>query len=148
MLKINNSSNGPQLKLNKTQQNYQNATEIMDQQVLTAKLLDALVLMDHLMDQPVLHALETNQLPSHTITLTQPPADHTPPQEILLIRTQHHQFQPKQSSNYLTMPNQQLRPHQHQKKSLFLTQRSPRPTPLSMDKSEVKMNKSKYHKIN
>jgi hypothetical protein len=132
MLKINNSFNGPQLKLNKIQRNSQFATETTDQLELTAKLKDALVPTDHLMDQLELHALETNQNPSHTITLTQLPEDHMPLQETLPTPTHLHQYQLKPSSNWKLKVIQ----HQHQKRSPFLTQRSARPTLLSMDKSE------------
>jgi len=140
MLKNNSfklEPNGPQLKLNKTLPRTQTVTETMDQSELTAKPQHALVPMDHSMDQLVSHALELNQQPSHTITPTQLPGDHMPPQVTSPTLIHHHHSHPRLLSNLL-LTHQLPRPKQsqHQKRSQSLTQRLPRPTLLSMDKSE------------
>ena len=55
---------------------FQNAMELMDQRVKTAKWDHAQELMDQKMDQLEPHALELNQRLSHTITKTQPLETH------------------------------------------------------------------------
>jgi hypothetical protein len=150
MLKTNLlfNKNGPQLQSNKTQPSFHSATVITEPQVSTAKSQNALVPTDQRMDQQEPHALEPSQQLYHTITPTQLPVDHMQPQEILL-QTQATQlkhfiqsqpqlsfsFPKSQQPNQLPVPLSQL-----QRRSQSLTQRLPRPTPLSMDKSEVLNN--------
>ena len=163
MLKTNHlfNKNGPQLPSNKTHPSFHSATVITEHQVSTAKSQTALVPTDQRMDHQELHAREKSQLQSHIITLTQLPVDHTQHQEILLQSqdTQLKPFiqsQPKWSFNLVKSqpllllhqlplpPLPQLLPllSQLQRRSQSSTQRLPRPTPLSMDKSEV-LNKSR-----
>ena len=150
---FNWNKHGPQSKLNKTQLSSQNATVTTDHQELTAKLLHAPVPTDHSMDQLELHALEPSQPAYHTTTLTQLPEDHMPPQVTLLTVTHLHQSQPKLLSNLEVMMPPLLQPRvplsHHQRRSQSSTQRSARPTPLSMDKkSEVNTDESNITEIN
>jgi hypothetical protein len=152
MLKTNLlfNKNGPQLQSNKTQPSFHSATVITEHQVSTAKSQIALVPTDQRMDQQELHALELSQPLSHTTTPTQLPVDHMPPQETLhqTQATQSRPFIQSQHQLSFNFPKNQLPPQpplplsQLQRRSQSLTQRLPRPTPLSMDKSEV-LNKSK-----
>jgi hypothetical protein len=130
------NKNGPQSQLNKTQQSSQYATVTTDHQESTARLLIALVLTDHSMDQQVLHAPELSQPLSHTTTPTPLLVDHMPPQVILLTPTHLHQSQPRLSFNSLRS-QLLLPPSHHQRRSQSSTQRSPRLTLLSTDKSEL-----------
>jgi hypothetical protein len=78
--KFNSNKNGSQLLLN-LQVHSQSVLEPTVLMELTVLEPSAMELTDHSMDQPVPHAQEKSQMPSHTTTLNQRPDNHTKLQE-------------------------------------------------------------------
>jgi hypothetical protein len=153
--KFNSNKNGSQLLLN-LQVHSQSVLEPTVLMELTVLEPSAMELTDHSMDQPVPHAQEKSQMPSHTTTLSQRPDNHTELQETSpqpthpnlthqpqsplpsSKKTQHQKEVPTKKLPLKLEPDSTTRDTHNQKRSSSLTQRLPELILLSMPNTEYR----------